>query len=83
MHLQAANIQIAKIEESLKEKYKESCEEMIHERIDDEFRRICKLILTPSRKLWRTKLRRNSLTDFKTETNLSEKIEGYIEKYLS
>jgi hypothetical protein len=55
---------------------------MINLKIDEEFRRICKLILNPSRKNERKQTRRNSLIGFKSEKNTALKIETHIEDYL-
>ena len=48
---------------------------MINLRIDEEFRKICKLILNPSRKVSKNAPRRNSLIGFKNENNVSQRIE--------
>lgn len=55
---------------------------MVITRMDEDFRRICRLILNPTRKTQRSTNKRNSLACFKEENNTNRKIEALIEDYM-
>lgn len=74
--MEMKNTEVLGLEELLKEKYLQLCSEVSSELINDEFKKICKLILSPSRKEVRNQFRRNSLIGVKSQQNINGRIEA-------
>lgn len=55
---------------------------MVDSRIDEDFRKICRLILNPKTKNGRSDTRRNSLVIFKGQYQMIDKIGNLVEDYM-